>query len=642
MAKTKKSSGNQRRGISHKGILFWSASLLLVVILGLIGFSGYAATSQPNRIAFGISISGLDVGGLDYAAAARRLHDRLAEIRLVYAIGDNRSELRMSAEDNEPKVFSYDETAALDRALNVGKKSVEWPVALERLVVAVQGKDIELPIAIDEAAFVNHLEETLGKHLTLTLDASLRLKVDSQTGQVTGEAVPEQAGLTMATGSALAATRERLASLVGGVVQVETLRQDPKIVLADIQPFVSVAAAVAGRAPLTLRASGNYWTVSRSLAASWLTVTADPDAQDGFRLGLDATAAAKYLASHADAVYRAPTDAVIKMTDAAEGQLPRVLSIVPSVDGEALDVDASVQTVETALLDPNASSYVDLPLKAVRPNLPTEKANPWGVKEIIGRGSSYFAGSPPNRLHNISVGATSLAGIVIPPGAVFSTIQTLGEISGETGYRQELVIKGDKTTPEYGGGLCQIGSTVFRTALAAGLPITERRNHSYRVSYYEYAGDGTFIGPGKDATIYDPAPDMKFMNDTGHHVILMTAMAGNTLTFTLWGVSDGRIAEQTDAVVYNRTDPPEKRLIETIDLPPGEEKCTERAHAGASAVFTYTVTYPGGEVKKKDFYSHYRPWGEVCLIGIDPSAPKIDEQAIETPATADAAGVTGE
>ena len=72
-------------------------------------------------------------------------------------------------------------------------------------------------------------------------------------------------------------------------------------------------------------------------------------------------------------------------------------------------------------------------------------------------------------------------------------------------------------------------------------------------------------------------------------------------------------------------------MIETEDLPPGEEKCTESPHAGANAKFDYTVTYPGGEVKEETFYSHYRPWGEVCLIGIDPNAPPSEEGS-ENPA----------
>ena len=59
------------------------------------------------------------------------------------------------------------------------------------------------------------------------------------------------------------------------------------------------------------------------------------------------------------------------------------------------------------------------------------------------------------------------------------------------------------------------------------------------------------------------------------------------------------------------------KLVETLSLPPGKKKCTETAHAGADAEFTYTVTYPNGEVKTEVFKSHYRPWQAVCLIGVE-------------------------
>jgi len=282
----------------------------------------------------------------------------------------------------------------------------------------------------------------------------------------------------------------------------------------------------------------------------------------------------------------------------------------------------------------------------VPPAVNTEQATrPYGIKEIIGIGESNFAGSPKNRRHNIALGAKSVDGVIVPAGEEFSLLKTLGAIDSSTGYLPELVIKGNKTMPEFGGGLCQIGTTAFRGTLAAGLPVTERQNHSYRVSYYERDGAGNNIGPGKDATIYDPAPDYKFLNDTGAGVLIRTAIKGDRLIFTFWGKSDGRKAEQTAARVYNVVPPPEKKIVETADLKPGEVKCTEKPHPGSNAVFTYTVTFPDGTTKKRDFTSYYRPWQEVCLVGIDPNKPLADPATTMTgapvAASADAAGASG-
>jgi len=140
----------------------------------------------------------------------------------------------------------------------------------------------------------------------------------------------------------------------------------------------------------------------------------------------------------------------------------------------------------------------------------------------------------------------------------------LGKINKEEGFLPELVIKGNRTIPEYGGGLCQIGTTMFRLALNTGLPITERRPHSYRVSYYEPAGT--------DATIYNPWPDLKIINDTNHHLLLQTEIKGNELIFKIYGTLDGRIVETTKPELSNITPPGPIQYVETTELLPGEKK----------------------------------------------------------------------
>ena len=249
-----------------------------------------------------------------------------------------------------------------------------------------------------------------------------------------------------------------------------------------------------------------------------------------------------------------------------------------------------------------------------------DDVNTMGIKEIIGIGYSNFSGSPQNRLHNIQVGANSLNGLIIKPEEEFSLIKALGDINAKSGYLPELVIKGDKTIPEFGGGLCQIGTTLFRTVVQTGLPVTLRRNHSYRVAYYEPAGT--------DATIYDPWPDFRFINDTPNHILIQTFMnkKDNTIRFEFWGTLDGRIASSTEPVISNIVEPGPTKIIETTELPIGEKKCTESAHSGADAYFDYTITYPNGDIEKERFESHYIPWQAVCLLGVEEIASSTIEK----------------
>ena len=179
----------------------------------------------------------------------------------------------------------------------------------------------------------------------------------------------------------------------------------------------------------------------------------------------------------------------------------------------------------------------------------------------------------------------------------------------------ELVIKGDALEPEIGGGLCQIGTTLFRMAMNSGLSIASRRNHSLVVRYYSDPRNGN---PGTDATIYDPAPDFRFKNDTNQHVLIQTAIATSSgdLFFTLWGTNDGRTASYTAPIVSKWIPVPEKKIIETAKLKPGETKC-QKAFPGADASFTYTRLFADGKLDEQVFESHYRPLPEICLLGVE-------------------------
>ncbi|MBD3281228.1 hypothetical protein GF391_00590, partial [Candidatus Uhrbacteria bacterium] len=276
------------------------------------------------------------------------------------------------------------------------------------------------------------------------------------------------------------------------------------------------------------------------------------------------------------------------------------------------------KTLEPVLTSWPPSSTFPLVVEEEHGKITGENLEELGIKELIGVGKSNFRGSPYNRTRNITKAVEDhINGILLAPGEEFSMLGALGEIDGAHGWLPELVIKGNETKPEYGGGLCQIGTTMFRGAVDTGLKITERRNHSYRVSYYEPAGT--------DATIYDPAPDFRFLNDTPKHVYINAYIVGTEVIFEFWGTDDGREVIVEDPSIYNITAAPPTKLIETTDLAPGKKRCTESAHAGADAHFKTTITYADGQVREEIFRSHYRPWQAVCLIGVEETAEETPE-----------------
>jgi len=355
--------------------------------------------------------------------------------------------------------------------------------------------------------------------------------------------------------------------------------------------------------------SPNWWRASKEQFINWLEF----QLVDGeVIIGLNKEKVFEFLEPITDFVDIEAQDAKFELSG------NRVTKFQASRDGKVLNLEESYKKINEQFVIGDISE-VELVVDVNPAKVATGDINDLGIKELIGRGVSNFAGSPANRRHNIATGAATLHGLLIEPDEEFSLIKALGPIDGEHGYKPELVIKGDRTIPEYGGGLCQIGTTAFRVALRTGLPIAERQPHSYRVVYYEPAG--------MDATIYIPHPDVRFINDTGHNILFTTYIDGDELIFEFYGTGDGRkvVIDPDPPSIYNVSAPGEPRYIETDELEPGEKKQVEHSHYGADTHFKYTVTYPDGEIKETDFDSHYVAWPQVWLVGREPSATSTDE-----------------
>ena len=262
------------------------------------------------------------------------------------------------------------------------------------------------------------------------------------------------------------------------------------------------------------------------------------------------------------------------------------------------------------------TSEITIPVETSAPEITTEKVNDLGIKELIGRGSSIFRGSIPGRIHNIGLASSKFNGVLIPPGGTLSFNDTVGDVSSLTGYKQAYIIKDGRTVLGDGGGLCQVSTTLFRGALNSGLPIFERRAHSYRVGYYEQDS-----GPGIDATVFSPTTDFKFKNDTPGHILIQTIYnpQNSTLVFELYGTKDGRTATITKPVVTSSTAPPEDLYIDDPTLPTGTVKQVDYKAWGAKVNFGYKVERGGEILIDQKFYSNYRPWQSVFMRGTGPT-----------------------
>ncbi|MDO8593148.1 MAG: VanW family protein [bacterium] len=509
--------------------------------------------------------------------------------------------------------FDADQTAAA--ALNYGRNDGFLGSLKNKLVLLFASKRLPLSVIVNQAALENILENNLPSVNEPARDAGLIVEYRPAVSAYEFSLEPEKLGKTVDYKQAIEQMLNNLAGLNTEEIKLSTVTAYPKILAKDCLNVSAKAQAVLNAAPLTLSYGENQWAISQAELAAMLSLKLNDSADDKVRVGLDETKFTAYLTEQiAPKIERQPQEAKFQI------QNGKVSEFQNGQDGLEVDAAASLAKAEQELF---SNGPISLAVKTQPVLVNAGNINDYGIKEVIGVGASNFKGSPANRRHNIKIGAASVNGTLIKPGEEFSLLKILGEVASSTGYLPELVIKEGKTLPEFGGGLCQIGTTVFRATVASGLPVTMRRNHSYRVSYYEPAGT--------DATIYDPAPDFRFINDMAAYILIQAKFDGDNLSFEFWGARDGRTATSTRPVIYNIVKPEPAKLIETLALKPGQKKCTEKAHNGADAYFDYKVIYPDGAVKEKRFSSHYVPWREVCLLGVEKLSSLSNTTATSTP-----------
>ena len=211
----------------------------------------------------------------------------------------------------------------------------------------------------------------------------------------------------------------------------------------------------------------------------------------------------------------------------------KVTNFALSQNGLRLEIENNIDTLKNGIL--NNQKKITLKTIATKPKISTENIDNLGITAFLAKGVSNFSGSSVDRITNIKIGAARFNGVLLKPNEEFSFNNLLGEVGPEQGYKPGLVIKENKTTPEYGGGLCQVSTTAFRAAIYSGMEITQRYPHAFPVKYYN--------PQGFDATIYPPSPDLKFINNTSGHILIQTKIIGKELVFEFYGTNDGRKVE---------------------------------------------------------------------------------------------------
>lgn len=609
-----------------------AVAAIFALLLGLVPVFDLLATR--GNIYTGVRVAALKIGGESPENAREILARAFDEFRTqsaTFTLGNAQTNLRLNT------LLDFDINKTLEKASAVGRTGNFAEKIAQRFRARAKGVTVVPDITINETTLSSLLNQVyLAKqappenaHFTFIFAEGEAPVIAIQEGQ---------AGTAIDFEETKRLLKLRAENLALDPIDLRLTDFTPSITKADLDPLLPRLQEILTGPNLEVFSGDRSWKIPHETLAVWIK----PARQDQkVIIDYDQQMLDNWLDEIRPTLEAPPKDAVFELSPTQK----KVVKFQLGKSGITLPREENLLRLSDGLRA--GLRRIELKLATVPPQIADAKgAEEYGIRELLGRGTTKFKGSPPNRVKNIARGAEILNGTLIQPDEDFSLLDRLRPFTLENGYLSELVIKAaeGRTVPEIGGGLCQIGTTLFRTALAAGLPITARRNHSYRVSYYEPP-------IGMDATIYDPAPDFKFLNDTGHWLLLTAYVdvKAMEITFELWGTSDERKVEISEPEVFNFRQPPAAKIIETTELAPGVKKCTERAHVGSDAKFTYKVAYADGTVKEEEFKSRYRPWQEVCLVGVAPIAPTEGEEADtaqgealpDTLPSADALGVVG-
>ncbi len=231
---------------------------------------------------------------------------------------------------------------------------------------------------------------------------------------------------------------------------------------------------------------------------------------------MDRTKLRQRLVAVGEAVRRAPRDATIRIAGIRA-------VIVPEVVGVALDVDRAVTAVEKALTEGAVRRVIELPLVFTPPGRTRQALAGY---RVLGHCATRFNASQANRTQNVRLAVSSVDDTWIPAGGVFSLNASTGQRSPQSGYLKANVYSGSRVVLGYGGGVCQVSTTVYNAALMAGMPIVERHPHSRSVPYVPW---------GRDATVSWGTADMKFRNATDAALLVRSWVEGDSLHVCLVG-----------------------------------------------------------------------------------------------------------
>jgi vancomycin resistance protein YoaR len=565
-------------------------------LLALIGcLLGLAFAGSSGRIAEGVTIAGVDVGGLDRAEARAQLEERWSALErtpVTFVAGTSTwkvSPIQLGVKPN----FA----AAVDAAAREGEGF--GPIrGFRRLQTRFFGLDLSPPTQVFENALnyeVGRIEKSVARD-----PQQARIKLKGLRPVI----VPEASGRNLDRRATEQLIVRSLSSFSRTPVGLPVRLEQPKVTRADLAPALA-QTRVAVSAPVRLAFGPTRWRLPRWRIAQILALPHDGSQ----RLSLTSPGADRYFQRLAKVVNREPVDAGFSVSGTS-------VSVIPAKDGYAVDVRRTARALLAAAVSP-INRTARLSVVTASPERSTAEAAAMGIRGYVAGYTTTYGGEE-NRLHNVRLVAQLIDGTLIAPGATFSFNQATGARTADKGFLEAPVIINGELQTGLGGGVCQVSTTVFNAAYEAGLSIESRTNHALYISHYPL---------GRDATVNYPDIDLRFKNDSGRWLLLRTFIGASSLTVNLYGTPLGRRVVSEARPLEVTGDPPVEK-IEDPDLYVGERVVVEAGEPSRKTSVRRLVYGRDGKLMyDSTWLSEYRAEPTVIQVGTKPKPkpqPKKD------------------
>ncbi len=588
--------------------------VLFVVGAGAIS-SGYQLIFS-NRVFPGIIMAGVDLSSLTPNQASAALSQHLTYPKSGKVVFRDGEATWVATPADLGMVF--DAGTSVQRAYNLGRQGGLLTNMATQLNAWQGGLYLGPVIIFDARTAHDYLEKIAAQIDQPVVEADLHLNGTEVVYS------PGQIGRLLNVDQTLANLLSIIKTFRDGEVPLVIEEHAPVILDASPQAD-SLRQALS--APLTLNITNPQkgdpgpWTINQIDLAGMMSVgRVKIGAGWQYQVSLDTKSIQLFLEQIAPLVNQGSTNARFYFDDASK----QLVLWQPAVIGRTLDVALTRDTIAQAVFQ--GYHAIPLVLKVDQPAV-TDNATAasLGINGLVSSYTSYFRGSSAARLQNIDAARKQFYGLLIPPNTTFSMGDAIGNISLDNGYAEALIIYNGKTITGVGGGVCQVSTTLFRTALFGGYPIVERNAHAYRVYYYEQTATGLDSQlAGLDATVYFPLVDLKFTNDRPYWLLMETYFSAksDSLTWKFYSGDDGRVATVQNLGLRNVVPAPDPLFQENPDLPPGTCKQTDYAGDGADITVARSVSRNGTILFTDSIKTHYQPWQAVYQYAPDVLDPQ--------------------